>query len=336
MVLNVFDKMNEETPLLIRGLGKVGVVMAVWWVDKSTDTVIPRCSDLFIDKLAMTLGVKKSHQKDFIKRYAESIEQEYGSNSYSGKGYAVNKKVYDSAGETIFFQLAPYKESISFFRIEYNPSKVMADELLPLLDYLLDGCVDDLWKYGRVTRVDITTDVTRLPTHRLGFYYPGTTLSSIKLKKNMMQTAYLGSQGSPLQFAFYDKVAQMKDANGKKPACYKEELPEHDVTRIELKFRPKKIAFKDLYMLENKFQKLQLLYLTADPNEPKDTLSSFVWLVFQLSRGHGLQSALYNLPKYKRDEVKAQIVALSLTKWWQPEQLWKTWSNALDYVVTGH
>jgi hypothetical protein len=192
-----------------------------------------------------------------------------------------------------------------------------------------------LIKYGRITRIDIATDVANLNMKGFLFRYPGITIAYNYLKKDGILTAYLGSKGSENLFRFYDKAQQIKDSNATKPKLYKESLPKNPTTRIEWQFRPKEICtFAKLNdTCKPLYRKLSCSMVANLPLKPTNDLEGHINSVIGRSRYEGFQSALYGIPKYRRVEVLNFIRQNTHTSWWNPESLWETFPDAIEPIV---
>ena len=300
--------------------------MSVIWV--------PKPSPLFVDKLSMTLDIYDSNKKNVAKDFMNIVDEFYGGKLWESTTYIYNKKVYID-DEYVLFQCVPKYEGVNFFRVEYNPAKVDPVEVAQITNLFLPGGYKDLLTYGRVTRIDIATDVKKLSVGDLFFQYPGLAVSKNHLKSGSIQTAYLGDDNSVNQFVVYDKGAEIKAKNGKLGKAYKKEVPSCPLTRIEWRFRPKKICtFKTLLSsTENVFEKLNLGMLTSLPKMPKTDTEGLVKLVVELSKYQGLQQALFCVPKYRRKELMDTIMKSCKTTWWKPEELWKTLPGALERIL---
>lgn len=296
---------------------------------------LPKASPLFIDMLSMTLAIPDHEQQTVMKNFQNDLSEYYGGTLYSSKLYHLNNKVYLEGVGQILFQCRPKSQNTNFFRIEWNPAKVDTDSVADIVNHLLPGGYSDLTSYGRITRIDITTDVKNLPIPRCLFHYPGMTVEYNYLKAGSIQTAYLGGKGGVNQFRFYDKVEQIKKSNADKPKQYKEPLPKHPVTRIEWQHRPKQVctlssinsACKPIY------QKLWCGMVAKISSQPQTDFESLVHQVVRLSRYEGLPQALYGVVKHHQTEVREFIQKNTHTSWWSPEKLWETFPEAIEHIV---
>lgn len=259
----------------------------------------------------------------------------YGGKLYPSKQYLLNKKVYMEGQGQILFQCRPKASNMNFFRVEWNPAKVTTESVADIVNHLLPGGYVYMISYGRVTRIDITTDVKHLPMAGCLFHYPGKSVGYNYLKAGSIQTAYLGGEGGESQFKFYDKVAEIKKSNAGIPKQYKKQLPPHPVTRIEWEHRP-----NGTYTLHNIglacepiYRKLWCGMVANLSGQPTTDFESTVHQVVRLSRYEGLQQALYGVVKHRRKKVREFIDKNTYTSWWSPEKLWKTFPGALEDIV---
>ena len=295
--------------------------------------LVPKPGPLFVDKLSMTLDVPESNKKTVVKNFIEVIGEFYGGKLWESTTYHCNKNVYVD-GEYILFQCGPKGNKMNLFRVAYNPSKIDPSEVAKIANLVLPGGYEELIEYGRITRIDIAVDCKYLPVRNLFFQYPGLAVSKNHLKSGSIQTAYLGGDESPNQFVLYDKVAEIKHNNSKHGNQVKVAVPSCSMTRIEWRYRPKEICtFKTLLSTGNNFENLSLGMMGNQPKMPSNDLEGFIKLVFELSKYHGLQQALFNVPKSRRKEVMEAIVKLCKTSWWKPAELWQTLPAALEPII---
>lgn len=293
----------------------------------------PKPGPLFVDKLSMTLDVPESNKKTVVKNFLEVIGEFSEGKVWESKTYHYNKRVYLD-DEYVLFQCGPKGKQMNLLRVAYNPSKIDPSEVAKIANLVLPGGYKELIEYGRITRIDIAVDCKYLPVRNLFFQYPGLAVSKNHLKSGSIQTAYLGGDESPNQFVLYDKVAEIKHNNSKKGNHVKGEVPSCPTTRIEWRYRPKEICtFKALPSTENIFEKLNLGMMTSQPKMPKSEVEGLVKVVFELSKYHGLQQALFNVPKYRKKEVMETIMKSCKTSWWKPLELWQTLPAALEPII---
>ncbi len=305
--------------------------MTVWWGDKTTGEIIPQCSSLFVDKLSMTLHV--GDKSTFAKDFQFAVGEHYGGKLWESSKYYLNKKIYVE-GAYVLLQCMPKQPAANGLRVAFNPAKIDPAEVYLILNSIKPGLYWDLINYGRITRIDISTDIFKLSSNRLFFHYPGISVSYNHLKSGGIQAAYLGTNEGVNQFVIYDKVAEVKAKNSKTPELYKTEVPKYETTRIEWRYRPKEIClFNQLYQGKNGFAKLNLSMMTGQPKALVTDIDGFVNQVFTLSSYVGLQQALLTLPKHRRKEVRNIILKLGLTKWWKPLELWETMPEAIEDIV---
>lgn len=296
---------------------------------------LPKASPLFIDKLSMTLAIPDNEQQTVIKLFQNYLSEYYGGTLYSNKLYYLNKKIYEEGKGQILFQCRPKSPNTNFFRIEWNPAKVETESVSDIVNSLLPDGYGGLVSYGRVTRIDITTDVKHLQMPGCLFYYPGMMVQYNYLKAGGIQTAYLGGVGGANQFRFYDKAKQIKKSNADKPKQYKEPLPNKPVTRIEWQHRPGQVCtLSSLYKTCGPiYQKLWCGMVAQISGQPQSSFESLVHLVIRLSRYEGLPQALAEVDKQHRANVRKFIEKNTYTSWWSPEKLWETFPGAIEHIM---
>ncbi len=295
---------------------------------------LPKASPLFIDMLSMTLAISEHEQQAVKKNFQHDLAGYFGGKLYASSHYHLNKKVYLEEQGQILFQCQPKASNMNFFRIEWNPVKVATEAVAGIVDFLVPGGYAGLVSYGRITRIDIATDVMGLQMRNCLFHYPGMMVEYNYLSAGSIQTAYLGSAGGVNQFRFYDKVAETKKSNATKPKQYKVPLPKHPVTRIEWQYRPNlAITLQNIgEKIGPIYQKLWCGQVSKMPNQPKSDFESFVHTVIRMSRYEGLPQALYSIPKHHRAKVLSYLKKNLHASWWSPDRLLGTLPTAIKQV----
>ncbi|NTV12827.1 MAG: hypothetical protein HGA96_02645 [Desulfobulbaceae bacterium] len=294
---------------------------------------VPQCSSLFIDKLSLTLSIKDKDVKNATQDFIDFIGSNYGGKLWESQTYMYNMKIYYD-GEYVLFQCCPKHKSLSWFRVEYNPSKVSPSEVAEILNHVLPGGYQGLIKYGRITRIDIAVDCKWLSVWNLLFYYPGLAVSFNYLKSGSIQTATIGGNECVNQFQFYNKVAEINAKNGKLGKLYKKATPSHPLTRIELRYRPNHYCTFDelLFKTVNPLENLRLSLITGMPKSPKNELETMTRQTFELAKFIGLPQALNMVPKHRKKYIN-DILNAGKTDWWKPKKLWETLPAAIEPII---
>lgn len=304
--------------------------MSVKFIDAKTGLVIPKPSSLFIDKIAVTIPVHPAHQANVVKIFKEQLCGNWGA-----KKYGFHTSLYQNAikipfgpydKDCLLFQCAPWNPQNNFVRVEYNPSKVDINEVKVLLNMILPGGYKSLLHTGVIRRVDIATDLSFVKPSDMVFHYPGIQCSGNYFKGGRIQSAYLGEKESQRQIVIYDKVAHLKKLNSKLPSDIKFPIPNHDVTRVEIRLRPNGIEFHQLFVLDNPFHKLQLC-VCSDSGKGDDE-----WRLFRsLCIYEGVNQAIKCFDNItKRKKYLERIMTTGLHKFWNPGKLWLGLPNALE------
>jgi len=283
-------------------------------------------SDLFCDKLTITIDYKSpADQQQIAENIKEFIDAKGHAKHYPGIQYKHRVFVYSGDYPSTLQVLAEYGPKMSglnFFRFDFNPAQVDMEWIEWFLLTVLPGGVDDIVDKGRVTRIDLSVDLTGIHVDSLLAAYPGMQVSRVFCKSGRTETLYLGGTEGAKFVVLYDKVQQVKHQNAKwhvdKP------LPPSPTTRIEIRLRPD-AALVQLAEMENPFQKLIIAPLKLVPEHDE-----LLWRLFvAVAQMRGAQDALLmiddkNQRKKFRDGIKAGVPA-----WWHVEKLWKEWPIVL-------
>lgn len=147
-------------------------------------------------------------------------------------------------GAYVKFQCCPSSGTGHSIKVSYNYG---SEEGLCFIKDFVDKYVpigwDALHQTGNVTRFDVAVDLKGVkPSDFLWASAHGYKKSVIFSNDTTQQieTAYLGSEKSEMCVVVYDRRAAVK-AKGKEPLIIPSSLPDHNVTRVELRFRPKKV-----------------------------------------------------------------------------------------------
>ena len=187
---------------------------------------------------------------------------------------------------------------------------------------VLPGGIDDIVDKGKVTRLDLSVDLTGIHIDSLLAAYPGMQVTRVFCKSGKMETLYLGGNEGARFVVLYDKVQEVKHQNAKwhvdKP------LPFSPTTRIEIRLRPD-VTLVQLAAMENPFQKLIIASLASVPEYDELTWRLFV----VVARTRGAQDALLMIKDKNQRKTFRDRVKTGIPSWWQVEKLWEKWPAVL-------
>ncbi len=296
--------------------------------------IVPNISKIFIDGLSITLPIgSKAEENAIIKCFKEKeLLDSWGYTGTHKKGYDYYAYpiVNEATDDKLFLQCSPSSGQKNFFRIEFNPSKVDMSEVRILMNQLLAGGYKQLVEYGRITRVDVAFDASRISPHQLLFHVPQFSIGKCYYKSGNVQSVYLGCDESENQYVVYDKNAHIQYNNQKKKEKFKAPVPVHGLTRIEYRYRPDKpFMLKELLTIKNPFNNLKL---TAYPQSlvSKDSLFR---LLLAVSRFQGMNQALLNIAKHDRPKYIKLLINSGKTAWYKPDTIWESFSAAVYKLV---
>jgi len=275
-----------------------------------------------IDKISLTFDIKDENHQQFMKGYIWDLKTYpvSGAMSVAGSGYKANLKFngIQSDGSPyphcILLQLAPYKATAQFARLEWNPGKVTPAQWFSFLKFVFDQLDLDLpkaLKGARVTRLDICRDVcgvgmedffSKASRKRHALMYYGSS--------GQVETIYHGKQ-SGAQVRIYDK---RKQAGLDEP-----------VTRFEVSV-VKPFMLIDILNVANPFLNIKVFDLkphglVLDPD---------LFICFRDScRLRGVKNALKLLSPASR-KVFTKLIKDARPSWWQVEKGWEQdWIKAV-------
>ena len=301
---------------------------------KMTITYIkaPIISNVFCDKLTITLKVDPKHH-DFVKNgMYELINNGYAKKTYTPQyQLSVRLGIGDYNEHTALIQCSPhpYLLNHSFFRIEFNPDRIGIEGMCFLktrLDELLPNGYKSLIQHGTCTRFDVSIDIVHMEIDKFVFRAPKMRRSKsfYNGKKTIRESYYIGGDNSKRQFCIYDKVAEIKNNNSGK--LIKTPIPNHPVTRIEVRNKYR-IPMTELINVDNQFLKLEIYFL----NKIQKSNLEFDFFLDSV-RLRGLISALYKIESpYERKKYIAQMESAK-NKYWKPEKHWESWVDVVNEI----
>jgi len=284
-----------------------------------------KASPLFIDKFSATLAVPYDDESIIFANIMKLIDVGYAKKVYkplyflSAKVFIGNFNVY-----SMLVQCSPKNENTSFFRIEFNPAKIIWPEARGFIDGILPMHYKGLVNHGICTRIDATVDVKREEIAKLLIFHPGILKTSDYYKSGRTETLYLGSKTSPKLICVYDKIAEIKRSNSH--TIIKTEVPKDPITRIEARLR-KRVPIKDLAEVPNMFEKLCISSYQSIPY--LDEKFELFLMASQASNGQNVLLALSESTRKKYRKYLKNYPA----KWWKPDDIWQQWPNVIDLLL---
>lgn len=296
--------------------------------NKPTDKV--SVSKLFCDKITFTIDYPNPKDQQTI---AKNMKELTAGKMHSYKGYSKRyvhrifvkeKDEWDNALQ-MMVEYLPRASGTSFVRLDFNPAHCDMERILWFLTILLPGGVTDLAAKGKVTRIDLTVDLTGVHVSSLLAVYPAMQVSKVYCKSGMIETLGIGCYEGAKKIILYDKTRQVKEMNEKFGTNYS--IPTDPTTRVEICLRPN-CGLSHLIELDNPFEKLIVSSIASIPK-----LDDLTWKLFiAVAQMRGAQDALLmvddkNLRKAYRERVKGGIA-----QWWNVTKIWAGWHGVLEDV----
>jgi uncharacterized protein YwbE len=311
--------------------------------DQKGVNVIPKLTDLLVDKLSSTLDVTPADRKKVDANCCKLADDHNQSVKHDHPIYNNTLKIYldDTAGNTspLLIQWDPRSIpnpktgkplKINYLKLEWNPAKVYQGTVKSILNLnnIIPGGFDSLLHKGRITRIDLAVDIQYIKPGNLLFFYPGIQCSQNHLKSGKIQTAYLGTKDSEKQFVIYDKKEELIKQNKKHKGHY--DIPPYNMTRIELRFRPEtEMGFKELLSIKNPFSSLELV-ASVKPTPAGKTGSDEYRLLQRVCIWEGVNQGLsFISDKSKKKTYHKQLMRQSLNGFWEPDKVWQGLPAAL-------
>jgi len=277
----------------------------------------------FIDRLTVTLKVSSPEDSQDIQaaHFGATTDQSVFKQAKPSKGYC---RAYRIALPSVidhakwpFYEYAWGDQGITRIRLEFIPVDLGAAGLLDLHAVLVT-LMPDGWgnfiRYGRITRIDIASD---LPNAEMKDFYPlpaGGVRCVIRDCKGHLQTIELGvPKGS--QTVIYDRkakrIAKSKSWHGK------------EGVRIERRLRLPNLMLEDLPDLVNPFTQLTLIARYVP--QPHFEKNRGKWLRFICAvHGMGLAPALATVPEARRKKYREHLKSCAMDTW-NHDTLFQNW-----------
>ena len=222
----------------------------------------------------------------------------------------------------MLIEYGPKASGLSFLRFDCNPSHADMERIEAFLCQVLPGGLDDLPLKAKVTRFDLSVDVTGVHIDSLLAAFPGMQVSRGYYKSGKTEALYLGGYEGARHVVMYDKVAEVIHLNAKRKE--NKPLPPDPTTRIEIRLRPD-VGPVQLTAIENPFLKLIVSSLASVPT-PDDQM----WKLFvAVSQFRGAQDALLMIEDKNMRTKFRERIKVGNPSWWQAEKLWENWHPLL-------
>jgi hypothetical protein len=294
-------------------------------------SLIPVLSKPFIDKLYITVKfLPESHEK-IISGFTELEQNGDGLKCYKAAyehNLKISKNFPDYAGEALL-QCSPNtkKKDYNFFRLEMTPSRIDLNNLKTILDKTVPDGYEGVLKNGKVTRIDLSVDITNIAVSEIIATYPKMRVErhfGMGVKK---QTKILGSPASNKSITLYDKVQEQKVFN-KKHADTPNKLSKGNLTRLELSLKKTKITLAEIAVSPNPFKPLSLV---AYPGCLSLKNYNPLWTLFlNVCQDHGGKAALAHFNKNDKDVYSYRLKHEGKSDWWKPGILWEGIQEAIE------
>jgi hypothetical protein len=199
-----------------------------------------------------------------------------------------------------------------FLRVEMNPSRVDLPFTLFLMNDCVPGLYDRVVHTGVVTSFHLAVDVAHAEIDDLLFFAPNFSVSAMNQKSG--KTLYIGNR----RFRAYDKRAEIRHKNKKKPKAAQQKVPGYPLLRVETMLAlPSKTLLGKIPSLPNQLEKLGIACYSNLPD------GGDMWSLFLLAaRLGGAQAALTTIKSKKRKAEYFERLEAGWTDWWKPEDVW--------------
>lgn len=301
---------------------------------KKKGVYIPTILETFIDKITITCNIPKEDQyqiEEDLKDLKWNAPKElYGISKYVPLGTKFLESDGDKSTDTkLVVQCSPAFSNAKFLRVEWNPERIPAEAVRDALTTIFHGVsvFERIMTKGTVTRLDVAVDVANLAIDDYVFHRPGIRVTRIECASG--KTLYLGSEDSECATAIYDKRAELKAKNKKKPKALKNLPDKWATTRIEQRLRPKVgLTVAQVPTLPNPFQSLIVSGYAGLSTKDE------VWSLFLDSvRLRTAPSALQRIKNKRMRAVLAKRFSDATATWWNPEKIWAGVQPRIDDLL---
>lgn len=301
---------------------------------KKKGVYIPTVLGTFIDKITITCNFPVKDQYQIVDDL-EDLTLHGPKSGYDIARYIpLGTKFFESDGDKntdskLLIQCGPAFPNAKFLRIEWNPERIPAEDICAALLTAFHGMslYERIMTKGTVTRLDVAVDVANLAIDDFVFHRPGIRVTRMECASG--KTLYLGSEDSECGTVIYDKRAELKAKNKKKPKAIKSLPDTWATTRIEQRLRPKtSLAVAAVTSLANPFQSLVVSGYAglAGKNE--------VWSMFLDSvRLRTAPAALQRIKNARMRAEYAKRFGEATAAWWHPEEIWPGVKPRIDDLL---
>jgi hypothetical protein len=242
---------------------------------------------VLIDNISLTYSPKNNSDKEHILKAVgnEGWLSTWAKPKFKKDGqvkYLFSTGHYHSAVDLIFpddtfthnnsvrLEMNPKVNSTGFLRLDYNPEKISLEALTTCLNAIMpQGGINPVFDHGNVTRLDIAVDIKQVFPLQLILDYKKMQFRMVYIESGVPTSIYIGKDTGVTQMYVYDKAKEMTDKGYQVKPMSDYQIPSDGLTRIEIRHRPKKTKFADLFNLPNLFSPM---YVIGTPLKVKGDL----------------------------------------------------------------
>ena len=171
-------------------------------------------------------------------------------------------------------------------------------------------------------------DIKNVKPYQIIIDYMKSQFRTSILESGRPDTIYIGKDTGVNQLLMYDKCKEMKANNVIKPMSGYQ-FPDYDLTRIELRHRPKQAPnFAELFKLENMLVKSIAIFGT--PTKIKG--DNYFNAMRDLCVLKGIRHVLKQFTKKEFEELVDKLLKYSVPDFIDFKKLWETLPDALKQV----
>lgn len=229
-----------------------------------------KIDEIKIDKISITFDIENLDKTSFGKHINEIKKSDtISSFNYElvyGSRYKYSFLLLISEEDSVLIQLDPRSKKIAYFRMEWNPSKLVEKgsniitEILESIfsDYIPKGysnAFEYVYEKAKVTNIELCIDIWGLHISRVFCSGPEQRKRRVYFSKNgMLESVYIGIGNE--QLIIYDKAKHIKDKK-KVSLALKNKMKGKICTRIEIK-TAKAPPLKELSTMNNIFKGMEV------------------------------------------------------------------------------
>lgn len=287
----------------------------------------------FIDKISIVVPVTDPDRQGMIRETLydvsnDSDEPSFGSSPHK-QGYKIAVNYTDpSSDEKVLIQADPNKLTIkNFLRLEFNPVRIGPAGLSAFKAKIAEMTLQALtWNHiiaaGKVTRIDIATDLVNAPMEELLYRSHEEGKAHVYVGEDGdLETVYLGIKkpGKSSNQMLYNKTQQQKDL-GQSPG-YGGMVS----ARVEMIHRSPHQKLSEIKAIKNPFNRVTVMHPLSCP----DGFDQTTWALFLDScQLRGVDKALKRLPDDLLQLACAEFDEAA-ERTWRPSKLWTLWPRAV-------